>query len=644
MTPEQLDIFAQPGDATAPKIDTAAGETSEQNTPAAVADDANIRAIDRALAIFLQRQFPTASAAQCRLASLVSRQLAAGHICLPIATRAQCAAIENYCGASILELLETNPLVGATASTPLVRDQSRLYLCRYWRLETAIATHIEARLATPLFTASMVSDLLDTLFPSAGDAPNWQQLACLLAGHKRFGIITGGPGTGKTTTVVRLLALLQQLGLDHDGRPLRIRLAAPTGKAASRLNDSITGAIDRLPISQTVRDALPHEVTTLHRLLGFQAGSRHFRHHRHNRLRADLVVIDEASMIDIDQTLQLFEALPDHCRLILVGDKDQLASVEAGAVMADLCAQADHPAYTATTRALISAATGTLLPAHDVATSALSQQIVKLQKNWRSKDAPGINQLAHAINRQDYTATEQAFIEHPNQLLRVTRNSGWINQQLIDPSQGPATLLHQMQQLRPASHADDDTIDAWAQQLLAQLGAQQLLTPLRHGPDGIDGLNAAIADTLYRRQLIPQRDQFAGMPLLVTKNLYDLDLMNGDLGLLLEHPRLGLRAAFATSAGIRWILPDQLETRSQMAFALSVHQSQGSEFARVLLYLPTSMSPLLTRELIYTAVTRASRQFVLLEGDTPLLSSAIQRRTQRHSGLADRLHRLGVAH
>lgn len=640
MTPEQLDIFASSDD----KAAAATQQPSDvDSTPAAATDTKpeadEMRAIDRALAVFLQRQIPAASSAQCRLASLVSRQLAAGHICLPIETPAQAAAIEDYCGAPIAQLLDNNPLVGTTATTPLVCDQHRLYLCRYWQLETAIAAHIEARLTTPLFAAEAVRELLGTLFPASGDTPNWQQLACLLAGHKRFGIITGGPGTGKTTTVVRLLALLQQLALDAGEAPLRIRLAAPTGKAASRLNDSIASAIDQLPINQTMRDALPHEVTTLHRLLGFRVGSRHFRHNRRNRLRADLIVIDEASMIDIDQTLQLFEALPDHCRLILVGDKDQLASVEAGAVMADLCAQADQPAYSAGTRALIQAATDVSLPKQSRESSALSQQIVKLQKNWRSKDAPGINQLAQAINNQRARRAEQAFSDYPDQLLRIPRTGGWIDQQLINHPQGLAALLSTMRQQRPASDADSDTIDAWALQLLTQLGVQQLLTPLRRGPDGIEGLNAAIADALYRLQLIPQREQFAGMPLLVTKNLYDLNLMNGDLGLLLDHPQLGLRAAFTTSAGVRWILPDQLETRSQMAFALSVHQSQGSEFARVLLHLPAQMSPLLTRELIYTAVTRASRQFVLLEGDTPLFTMAIQRRTQRHSGLAERLHR-----
>ena len=605
--------------------------------PATDTNQNSLRSIDLALAAFLKRQFPAASAAHCQLAALLSLQLQAGHTCLPLDNDASRQLVRDCCGAPLETLLADNPLIGTDASLPLVRDDQRLYLNRYWQLETRIAAQLACRLLNHFtFSAEEVREPLAQLFADSDTTPNWQQLACLLTGRKGVGIITGGPGTGKTTTVVRLLALMQWVTRQRNEAPLRIRLAAPTGKAAARLNESIRRAVDKLPVPEDIRASLPTQVITLHRLLGYQPGTRHFRHHARNPLAADLVVVDEASMIDIDQFVQLLDALPATCRLVLVGDKDQLASVDAGAVMSDLCQHADQPAYDAETQAFIKEATGLKL---DVATggSALMQQTVKLQHNWRAKDAPGITLLAQAINQQQEDKALHAFNTYPQQLRRVTRSAGWIKRELIEGDTGLASLLQGVAAV--PTNASTTAVDEWARQLLAQLGQQQLLTPLRQGTDGVDGLNAAIIEQLFRAGLISKRHHFAGLPLLVTRNLHELELMNGDLGLLLWHPlQQGLRVAFHTDKGMRWLLPEQLEGCSQSAFALSVHKSQGSEFKRVLLHLPERPSPLLTRELVYTAVTRASAEFVLLEGDTSLLATAMRQRTQRYSGLAERLH------
>ena len=298
---------------------------------------------------------------------------------------------------------QSSPLVLAgTAEQPL------LYLRRYWMYEQRILAGITERLAQVL---TIPEDLLKTqlraLFPddAGSDDGGWQQIACALAARSAFAIITGGPGTGKTTTVVRLLALLQGLALAQAQPALRIHLAAPTGKAAARLNASIAGRVaslqlEHLPNGEAVRAAIPTEVTTLHRLLGAIPDSRHFRHHAGNPLSADLVVIDEASMVDVEMMAYLLAALRPDARLILLGDKDQLASVEAGAVLGDLCQRASSLRYTRATRDWIGRVTGQTLAegAADSDCAALDQAVAMLRKSYRFRAEGGIGALAALVN------------------------------------------------------------------------------------------------------------------------------------------------------------------------------------------------------------------------------------------------------
>ncbi|MBI0548535.1 AAA family ATPase, partial [Dickeya dianthicola] len=252
----------------------------------------------------------------------------------------------------------------------------------------------------------------DALFPGdAAGAANWQKLACALAAGSAFSIITGGPGTGKTTTVVKLLALLQSLALEQHGKPLRIRLAAPTGKAAARLNESIAGAIagltlDGLAQGEAIREHINSEVVTLHRLLGSRPDTRHFRHHADNPLMLDVLVVDEASMVDLEMMAALLAAMPARSRLILLGDKDQLASVEAGALMGELCRRAAQGHYLPQTRDWLRDVAGdapddALLDPHG---SALDQSIAMLRHSYRFGADSGIGQLAEAVNDGDAAA------------------------------------------------------------------------------------------------------------------------------------------------------------------------------------------------------------------------------------------------
>jgi exodeoxyribonuclease V alpha subunit len=319
-------------------------------------------------------------------------------------------------------------------TTPLVLSETRLYLRRFWRYEQHIAAGIQHRLAQPSPladplspAAATLSQALNVLFKPQGalnsqdpqSSVDYQKLACALAARNRFAVITGGPGTGKTTTVVNLLAALQSVagesperegGGGKKGRKYRIRLAAPTGKAAARLNESIGGAVSRLPFAQLPGQValadIPTKVTTLHRLLGSRPNTRKFRHNRDNPLLVDILVIDEASMVDLDMMASVFDALPASAQLILLGDKDQLASVDAGAVLGELCQRAPDGHYLPATVQWLEAITGTDIPAllQDSNGQPLDQAVAMLRKSYRFAEGSGIRHLAEAVNTNTLSA------------------------------------------------------------------------------------------------------------------------------------------------------------------------------------------------------------------------------------------------
>lgn len=625
-------------------------------------DNNLLRDLDVAIARFLKQQCPQASYEVLLLAAFTSNQQASGHLCLDLKNRAlatqlwgtnpppELVALLPGEPNNWLHELQQSTLVSQNGSTPLVLDGSRLYLRRNWAREVAVADAIEQKLATvnPLPEAPL-REALAKLFPGSDNHTDWQQVACALASRSGISIITGGPGTGKTTTVVRLLGLLQSLAM-ADNQRLRIRLAAPTGKAAARLTESIGEQVGKLHVDATVRDAIPTEVTTLHRLLGTRPDSRHFRHHGDNPLHADLVVVDEASMIDMDMMACLLEALSPHTRLILLGDKDQLASVEAGAVMGDLCRHAHEGRYKQRTIDFVNDTCGADISDYQETDqnpgNALAQQTAMLRTNWRSKDSPGIGELARAVNEENLPQVRKSFQRYPDSLYRQHLSSD--NQQLetllLNGSNGHTGLraLFSAVATPPTQRHD---FDDWAAGLLKQLTHQQLLSGLRSGPFGVEQLNQRITHHLQQQGLAPEREWYPGRPVMMTRNDYQLGLMNGDVGLtlpLLETRKgtaeLLLRVAFQLPDGrIKWVLPSRLDG-VETVYAMTVHKSQGSEFKHTLLVLPDAPHPLLTRELIYTAVTRARDRFTLLEfGKSAVLDSAVKKRTWRASGLAERL-------
>jgi exodeoxyribonuclease V alpha subunit len=483
-----------------------------------------------------------------------------------------------------------------------------------------------------------------------------------------FSVITGGPGTGKTTTVVRLLGLLQTLHLREQPKPLRIRLAAPTGKAAARLNTSIARQIARLDMAESVRAAIPLEVETLHRLLGARPDSRSYTYNRRHPLHLDVLVIDEASMIDLEMMAAVLDALPAHARLILLGDKDQLSSVEAGAVLGDLGQRAEQGHYSAAMAAWLRETTGDDVTAFVHADAQpLDQHIAMLRSSHRFDAASGIGRLAAAVNAGD-TASMQALLAARSRdiawlpsaagdaPLAVIATEGDADRFDIASSgeapQGFRFYLDRLRQQRPAAGADHLAHQRWAYEVLEAFNHFQLLCAVRQGPAGTERWNREIAAKLCSAGLIESdRGWYEGRPVMMTRNDYSLGLMNGDVGITLRMPgadgSFRLYAAFPMTRGsqlggatesaapVRCVLPSRLGD-VETVYAMTVHKSQGSEFEHTALVLPEEASPILTRELLYTGITRA-RRWLSLIGTHASVEQAMAQRTRRYSGLGERL-------
>ncbi|MGP3788801.1 exodeoxyribonuclease V subunit alpha [Pseudomonas sp. B392_1p] len=642
-----------------------------------------LRALDRAFAAFLLEQEPDASPLLLLAAALASHQLGQGHVCLDLAATLEEPdfalslppegelAGEARLPSQLLADLDVarwqQALIGsalvehrapgaandpAQAARPLLLAGGRLYLRRYWNYEQSVARILRQRLAQPLTVPADLPARLDALFPRDDAARlDWQKLACALAARGSFSLITGGPGTGKTTTVVRLLALLQAPAVAA-GQALRIRLAAPTGKAAARLTESIGAQVAGLTVSSDVREAIPTEVVTLHRLLGSRPDTRHFRHHAGHPLALDVLVVDEASMIDLEMMARLLEALPAHARLILLGDKDQLASVEAGAVLGDLCRDAEAGFYDPATRAWLEQLGGQPLDEPGLlrgsaGTRPLAQQTVMLRHSRRFGADSGIGRLARLVNQQQ-AGEARALLSAPSNDVFNLRLRGEQDRHLArllsdgrDTAPGYRHYLMVLQGGRPLDMTPLEAPDwqDWAKNVLAAFDGFRLLCALRKGDWGVAGLNERVETELQRQGLIDaSHEWYEGRPVLITRNDYGLGLMNGDIGIALLLPGDNgplLRVAFPRNDGsgqVRFVLPSRL-TAVETVFAMTVHKSQGSEFTHTALVLPDTLNPVLTKELLYTAITRARDYFTLVEPRGGVFEAAVQRKVKRLSGL-----------
>lgn len=610
-----------------------------------------IRPLDSQFAGFILRaeqQAGTAGDADSRallalLAALTSLQLSRGEVCLQLSQLPQQlsgwpAPLRRQAEALFAPLCESRLLASVTVSdgcseAPLVLQQGRLYLYRYWHYESAVAATID-RLAVPITRdPQSVAAGLTRFFPDplAGET-DWQQVAVAIALSRRFSVISGGPGTGKTTTVARLLGLWLELQQAESGpsSPV-IRLAAPTGKAAARLSESLGRARDELPLEDQLKGMIPDQAVTLHRLLGPRPNSKSFRHNRSNPLHLDLLVVDEASMIDLPMMHRLLDALPEQAQLIMIGDKDQLASVEAGSVLGDICSwdsygQSGAPVYSAAQTAYLRQCCD-LPDSVPAAEAGVADALALLRKSYRFDAGSGIGQLARAVNQGNGAAAVASFTAGFSDIGHIELNDAGYTRMLNQVVDGYRPCL----QLIRERAAPAEILRSFAQ--------CQLLAVLREGPYGVSGLNDAVAKQLRQRRLIEGNDLwYQGRPVMITRNDYQLGLYNGDIGIAVNDDSGKLRVWFEWPDGeVKGILPGRLPAH-ETVYAMTVHKSQGSEFDSVLMILPVEDSALLTRELIYTGITRARQGFTLI-GRQQSLVNGTERRTERASGLAWRLWR-----
>lgn len=645
------------------------------------ADKGWLRRLDSAMATFMQELDASASTILLVSAAILAQMEGRGHTCLPLRLLAtspdDVLAWPPQAQAELQSLwsslaTDLNGWLAALQSSPLVRSANEavdlgqplvlsgtdgeplLYLRRYWNHEQKVAHAILQRCAAnQMVDEPMAAKWLDQLFDTdnkpveKAEEIDWQKLACAVALRAGMTVITGGPGTGKTYTAARLLALLFAMSETPQG--LRVALAAPTGKAAARLRQSIDFSLQEL--STRLGDELDlgsltqrmGAARTLHSLLGARIDTREFRFNATNQLDVDILIVDEASMIHLEMMSALLQALPAGAKLILLGDKDQLASVEAGAVLGDLCKDAIAGNYNSETERYVKATTAQVLPIEFLAAAALAtplaQQTVMLRKSRRFGGL--IGQLALAVNAgHGDTALNLITGDATGVLHSIKQPTVESVLDLAVRGRNGAVASYadylQLINARPKAELDKDgTHEAWVTSVLLAFDRFRILCAVHDGDWGTRSLNQTVQRALDTAGLLkPKGEWFPGRPVMVTRNDPALGVFNGDVGVTLPGPSgsAALRVFFLDGDKLRSVGVSRL-AHVETAFAMTVHKSQGSEFLHTALVLPQGGGKVLTRELVYTGITRARESFTLFEAQTGLLRLAIDTMSKRASGL-----------
>ncbi|MDF1578335.1 MAG: exodeoxyribonuclease V subunit alpha [Desulfurivibrionaceae bacterium] len=596
-----------------------------------MAESFELVSIDNHFGSLLSRLAETANPNVFLAGALASMATRNGHACLDLSAWSgrEVAAPAGVFRCPELPVwaadLAACPAVGDGAvATPLVLEGDRLYLHRYWEYENDVARFVVERSREPnagVAMAALAGDIA-RLFPDPVQGCDWQRLAALAVALRTFVVITGGPGTGKTTTVAKIIALL----LEHSGggdNP-RIALAAPTGKAVMRLQAVMAAIRKNLSCADLVKARIPTTVFTLHRLLGPRRDSPFFVHDENNRLPYDLVVIDEASMVDLPLMAKLMRALRPGARLVLLGDRNQLASVEPGAVLGDICHREALPRFSAEfiEAAAPVTAVADLAPGGD----GRSDSLVELRVSHRFGKDSGIGLLGRAISRGD-TATALG-------VFRDARYSDLVWRDVGDERELQRELADRFGRCPPGWFGVEDPAQA-----AGALGRSQVLCAVRHGAFGVNRVNLYIEKVLAGQWgTAPGAAAYRGRPVMVVENNYEVQLFNGDTGLVLADSGNGeaLSVFFPTGDGGVRKIPLAMLPAHETAYAMTVHKSQGSEFNEIVVILPDRRSPVLTRELLYTALTRA-RHRVEVWGGVEVFADAVQAVIGRYGGLGDKL-------
>jgi len=569
-------------------------------------------------------------------AALVSNAAGNGEVCLDLESFDEKMILEEDEGKkpvicpslkSWLKILGASDVVGKPGDyRPLILDEkNRLYLYRFWNYEKVLSDAIIERAGDDIegIDFELVKNSLSRLFPDNPEEKlNLQKIAALTSVFKRFCVISGGPGTGKTTTIAKILTLLIEI---EQGKKLKIFLSAPTGKAAAKLSESIRSTKNNINCSEEIKNKLPADAYTIHRMLRVIPGAPGFYYNAENKLPADVVVVDEASMVDLALLAKLVEAVPDKARFILVGDKDQLASVEAGSVLGDICNRGNIPEYSVN---LLKRPVDGSKPeevAEVTGKQVLSDCIVVLQRNYRFSETSSIGRLSRAVNKGDADTALSIIRETIDERIH------W--EDIKTAKELYCSLEKKIVEGYTDYQASDDPIEA-----LNSFSRFKILCAINKGQFGVDAVNGLAESVLAQKRLIsPSSQWYRGRPVMIRGNNYSLGLFNGDIGMIMaEQTSDDVYAFFYGASGKARKFKPGILPEHDTAYAMTVHKSQGSEFEEVVIVLPDKDYPVLSRELIYTGLTRTTGKITLL-GTEGVLRAAISRKTERASGLRDAL-------
>jgi len=556
-----------------------------------------------------------------RTAFALSKHYEQGHVCLNLKEVVEKSWHDGSGFAPDMatwraSLLQTPCVAEAGEHAPMILDGDLLYLQRFWFDESQVAKALLDRLENPVtidekaLQAGLKRLFSDNHKKLQKDEVDWQKIAAALAVQQRFAVISGGPGTGKTTSLVKVLALLLEQHAD-----MRIRLAAPTGKAAARMMDAIRAAKSKIATDESIRQRIPEQASTLHRLLGFSP--RGYRHHQDNPVLLDCLVIDEASMVDLPMMARVLDALPKQARLILLGDRDQLSSVDAGNVLGDITGHGQSLAYSPSMARTLAQYTDTDIKhiPQQSESSCIQDGIALLRKSYRFSGEIGA--LAQHINKGNVKEVMQ-LLQDPSKALHWN-------------AEGELNSILEVAAKQYKHYLACES----AKEALESFESCRVLCAVRQGNEGVQSINREMQQRLLGDMKVGQAVH--GMPIMILNNHYELSLFNGDIGLIWKTAD-GLQACFPDISGDVRTLPIAILPDYEPCWAMTVHKSQGSEFNDVFLILPVQEGEhhVLSRELFYTAITRSKKSFHL-HGRAESIQAAVKHRIQRSTGLAKRL-------